>query len=331
MSPLSLFHSVAWWSLVVLVTASAVNVSPPQAGNDDAPMEPHSVKDMLHFLGKMKADENLGKKFVEVLVKDVEKYLDTNMVAKKKYEDNLADFLQHVEKLRNGLLNNPNDFGKYKDLTESVMLKDLEVLVQWIPILHTEFWFFYFLTSIEADTLVWKDLVDARYSQVPTGSRAIQWLTDKVKPVEDKYAVQRGFTDADIKERDMSIGIVAGNLGINYYGGGPLNYMQYGLFFFSGDALHPSNLASAMLFLAEFCREVNEDKFPEKTTHDKYKCLKDVCKDLAKKIDDLHKLLMPLYYPLEMPNPSGGNDEFRVALATLHKGDVLSMNCTKES
>ncbi|KAK1443866.1 hypothetical protein BgAZ_207420 [Babesia gibsoni] len=300
MSPLSFFHSVAWWSLVVVVATSAVNVTPPAAGNGATPVEPLFLKDMLDFLGRVKHDETFGKPFFDKLVEEVGKHFDTQLAEKKSYSDYFAGFLENVKDLRGALLKNPNVFGKYHKLTADVILKDFDIFVQWIAVVHREFWVLYFLLSVELNSFDWEEFAGITFAQLPKDQRILDWLTDKVGEVTDRYTVKKGFTDDDLKGDHTSIALAAGNLGISYFGGGPLNYMQYGLFFLSGDDLLPANLASAMLFLAEFCREVNEDKFPEKTTHDKYKCLKDVCKDLAKKIDDFHKLLMPLFNPLTL-------------------------------
>ncbi|KAK1443860.1 hypothetical protein BgAZ_207360 [Babesia gibsoni] len=308
MAAFRFFHSVVWWSLVLSVSVSATQITTPVDDNDSAPMEPHSVKDMLHFLGKLQQDTNLKEKFVNELEKVVKEYLDTTQVEKKGYTANFDSLLEHVNKLRHELLNDTGDYGKFKDLNEEGVTKAFEILVQWIPILHSEFSLLYFLSSTEGQGIGGNQWIEQYFGPEHTGTQAHKWLTDKLNEAKDPFTVKKGFEDGDLKRGGRITAAVTGNLGINYYSGGPLNYMQYGLFFLSGDTLLAANLASALLFLAEFCREVSENKFPEKTTLDKYKCLKDVCKDVKDKIDAFHKHILPLYNPLTVEDIEGDDD-----------------------
>ncbi|KAK1443864.1 hypothetical protein BgAZ_207400 [Babesia gibsoni] len=298
MAAFRFFHSVVWWSLVLSVSVSATQITTPVDDNDSAPMEPHSVKDMLDFLAKLQQENTLKDKFVNDLEKVVKEYLDTTKVEKKGYTEVWRELLDNVNKLRHELLNNTGDYGKYKDLNEEGVTKAFEILVQWIPLLHSEFWLLYQLSSSEGQGLGGNQWAEEHFGPGHTDTHVHKWLTDNIGEAMDKFSVKKGFTEEDLKTDGRLTAKVTGNLGINFYAGGPLNYAQYGIFLLHGDTFLASNLASAMLFLAEFCRQINADKLKDKINAGKYACVKDVCKDLVNKIDDLHKHILPLYNPL---------------------------------
>lgn len=277
--------------------------------NDNQNMEPQSIKDMLHFLGKLEENQTLRNKFFDQLETNTEKLIDTNSVEGMSYKYHLRDLLTNVKALRKALLKYPNDFGKYNDMTEDGMMEAFEVLVQWLPMLHSEFMLLYQLASSEGQGLGGNQWIEEYFGPGHTDTHVHKWLTDNIGEVIDKFSVKKGFTEEDLKTEGRLTAPVTGNLGINYYAGGPLNYAQYGVFLHSGDVLLPSNLASAMLFVAEFCRQINADYFPENLMYGKATCIKTVCKDLVHKIDGLHKLILPLYNPLTVREVEAGEKD----------------------
>ncbi|KAK1444846.1 hypothetical protein BgAZ_107520 [Babesia gibsoni] len=293
-------------------------------------MEPHTLKDVIDFFGFLDTREELKTKYIGELDSRVAKYIDTKQVSGKPYKDHLKELFAAVTKVRKELLQDPNNFGKYSNFTEDMLHNVADTLGYWLPVLHSEFSFLYYLTSTEGKRIGgWRWSTDA-FGPGNTETEVHKWLTDKSFDTSNDYNVTKGFTDADLKTGGKITPNLLGNLGLDYYGGGPLNHAQYGLFLLSSGCSHPSNVAASLIFVDEFCREVTQEDgmFKDKTICEAsyHGCnTRDICKMISQNIEKLHSKLWPLYHPLDartLATDENGAVE-KTARHSIYKGKMI--------
>nr|BAH70325.1 secreted antigen 3 [Babesia gibsoni] len=291
MKGLGIIRLVALWSLAVNATipivqgASGVSV-------DAESIKPGTVKDAVDLLGKLATDETLKKTFIDELLNKVKEHLDLSEESQNEYKQNLGKLLSDMQKLRPHLLETPDDFGLYSSLDVPGVKKAVGTVARWLSSLHSEFWLLFFLTSTDGFVIGGSQWSERYFGPSNTDTNIQKWLTDKLGNL-NMYILKKGYSDNHLKSDGRATIQFSGNLGIGYYSAGSLTQAQIGLFLLSSDVFHPSNLANSLLFMAEFCRGIKEEKFANK--NEKYKNIKEACNELPENIDSLHKIVWPLY------------------------------------
>lgn len=214
--------------------------------------EPSSIRDVLDFLGMLGQSQikaQVLKKFDSI----IQARFDTQSIPGLNVQKNLEGLLENIQKLRKDL-QDPSDYGHFSGLTEFLMTPEacVTALVNWLPFLHSELSLLHFQTSSDGSLVgcgAWKD----DKLRPTAGKNGLnQWLTDDVSQV---ISIPKGFMEDDLSTKKTG-GRISAHTGLQYYGGGPLSHAQLGLFMFR-PRWDDSNLASAVLFLEELCREVN--------------------------------------------------------------------------
>ncbi|KAK1442079.1 hypothetical protein BgAZ_401090 [Babesia gibsoni] len=295
MEGLGIIRLVAFWSLAVNATIPIVQGASGVSVNAES-IKPGTVKDAVDLLGKLATETTLKEKFISELLNKVKEYLDVSEEAEKGYKEKLNEFFSHVGKLRNELLSRPSEFGLYANLDASGVTDAVLAAERWLPLLHTEFWFIFFLTTTEGFGIGGGQWANMYFGPKNTDTSIHKWLTDQLNKV-DRSIMRRGYKDGDLKSVGRATVQLSGYLGLQYYSAGSLTDAQIGLFLWSGDTFNPSNLSGALVFIAEFCRDINNGRFQDKLNGGAYGDIVNVCKSVSTNIDSLNRVVWPLYNP----------------------------------
>ncbi|KAK1442081.1 hypothetical protein BgAZ_401110 [Babesia gibsoni] len=327
MEGLVIIRLVALWSLAVNATIPLVQGMTEGTVNTES-LKPETVKDAVDLLGKLATDATLKEKFIDGMARKVKEYLDIDDSHDNGYKKKLEKLLDGTATLRTHLLANPDKFGKYASLDGPGASAVVETSPYWLPLLHSEFWFVFFLTTSDGFGIGGSQWSNNFFGSGHTDTKIHKWLTDKLDVKLNIYTMRKGYTDDDLKSGGRATAHFSGHLGIEYYYAGPLTCAQHGLFLLSTNTFYHSNLASVLVFMAEFCRDIKEDKFAE-AKNEKYKNIKEACNKLSDNIDSLHKIIWPLHNPeglteMEDDDEEGVNRRNKGALNETYKGKLRS-------
>ncbi|KAK1933256.1 secreted antigen 1 [Babesia divergens] len=260
---------------------------------------PGSLKDMLDFFGMLHSNTNVMEKVLEKINSKVGTYFTAPAVPQGQTDGNLKKTFKAISELRTVLLKAPTAYGQYSTLYPTVEYaeKYATTLINWLPILHSELYALYFQTATEAKSLGGMGWPSQNIVHETEESNLYKWLL--LKKFEKGILKEGRFAPSD-----------ATHTGINVLGGGPLNHSQYGLFFLR-PAWHGSNLANAVLFVNEFCQEINKDHgvISKEDLADhatKGPKVADVCKKISENLKTFNERLMALYNP---PSPEEQREE----------------------
>ncbi|KAK1442080.1 hypothetical protein BgAZ_401100 [Babesia gibsoni] len=307
MKGLRVIRLVALWSLAVNAITPLVKGMTEGTVNTES-LKPETVKDAVDLLGKLATETTLKEKFISELLNKVKEYFDIDTSPDKGYKKKLEVLLEGIPKLRVQLLETPSDFGRYSKFNDADLSAVLETSHHWLPLLHSEFWLLFFLTTSEGFGIGGNQWSNNHFGPSSTNSNLHKWLTDKLHPEARANTMKKGYTDTNLKSGGKVSAQLSANLGIEFYHAGPLTHAQKGLFLLSSDKFYHSYLASVLLFMAEFCRDMSSDKFSERSQEGNYDKIKNVCKQVSGNIDALHKEIWPLYNPEGMTE-EGDDDE----------------------
>ncbi|KAK1939612.1 secreted antigen 1 [Babesia divergens] len=301
--------------------------------------EPTSIRDVLDFLG-MLGQSQIKAQVLKKLESMVQTRFDTQNVPGLNVQKNLEGLLENIQKLRKDLLQDPSDYGHFSGITEFLMTPEacVTALINWLPFLHSELFLLHFQTSPDGSLVgcgAWKD----DKLRPTAGKNGLnQWLTDDVSRI---IQIPKGFIKDGLSTKNTG-GRISAHTGLQYYGGGPLSHAQLGLFMLRS-IWDDSNLGSAVLFLEEFCREVNgiDSVFWSalRNTPHGVPGLKALCQEVSKDLKPLTGgVIYALYNPVDTKNPYNGalrSDSFGAYVDWLAKNiDEIKTsleNMTKDS
>ncbi|KAK1932887.1 secreted antigen 1 [Babesia divergens] len=261
---------------------------------------------MLDFIGKLGSNQPLLEKVLSKIVAKVGADFNPSTVSGQSLNDYLKQTFTKVAELRNLLLQNPKSFGNYPDFDDSDDAEDkyAKKIIDILPVVHGELSYLYFQTSSKCASRGGHRWADNCFGSTST-SDVHKWLTDETG--KGVGLIKRGFTDNILKFVDSMPD--AAPLGIEIKQGGPLNHSQFGLFFVASK-WSDSNLANAMLFLKEFCKDIHGSKFVEQfkngTPVFNHDVLRNLCFTISTDLNNMSRGILPLFEHLK---PVKGSDQ----------------------
>lgn len=257
--------------------------------------KPISLRDALDFLVKLNGSD-IKAKVLEHVESSLHTYLTLDDNRRTDGKIVFEKVLDNASNLRNNLLRSNSgypDSWDRMDFSAASVNQHATRLVNWLPILHSEMWYLYFQISAECMTLggnrwqlVGKDMNPNMKS----------WLTSQ-KPSRIPV-ISKDFKEQDFRT-DLNLANIALYTGINLHLGGPLNHAQYGLLFLRPRWID-SNLASAFLFLEEFCKAVKSGTFSKHVSRPEHAGLTTTCGEITENLKPFKENLWALFSPISL-------------------------------
>lgn len=223
----------------------------------------------------------------------------------KSLQEYLKKTFEELGKLRE-LLTNYTSFGNYADFDVDVGAEDryAKMIIDMLPIVHGELSYLSFQTSswcAGRGGFKWP----VKYICSDCTGDFNKWLTDQT--AKGAGIIKRGFGTTTLKKVENVNSEIP--MGINITQGGALNYAQFGLLFVGSTWQH-SNLANAVLFLQEFCKDIHGSKFvgqfEKGTPVFNRDVLRNLCFNLSTHLNNMSRGILPLFEHLKRVE---GSDE----------------------
>ncbi|KAK1443281.1 hypothetical protein BgAZ_201570 [Babesia gibsoni] len=217
--------------------------------------EPTNLRDLLDLFGKVNQYE-VALRVGEELESKIAKYLDTTEIPGGTIRNNLEKVLNSIDRIREELLKDPSNYGKYGDLCiwDALTYSDFTyVIANWLPSLHHEL--LYLVIDLKRKELISIE-DEGNDNAMPEKDGLSDYLHISAAHSEksdcESLLKNRGIECNEINQKSLSC---KGKLNINVelYENAPLSHIQYGLIFVSSHGFHQSNLANAIAFMEEFC------------------------------------------------------------------------------
>ncbi|KAK1936318.1 secreted antigen 1 [Babesia divergens] len=241
---------------------------------------PVFVSDMLDFLGKLRSSDILPK-VIKRVDDRITKYFNTSGTSEIEIQKNLIEVFDHVNKLREGILVNPSNFGNYSNLDESENCVDqyATAVINFLPILHAELGFLYNRNGAElllVDGCERPDVSDSDTTLNPLEAFVIVYCCSPI--------LLRSFKTHELKKK-IDLNQFCRDISPSIRLGGCIGKAQFGLFLLQSYTFGIPTVASIALCMQEFCEQINKDDngiFRGLVNDEKYDTIKSVCKTVAR-------------------------------------------------
>lgn len=222
--------------------------------------EPQTLREVLDLFGRLRHHPALREAITEKIHSKIEEFLVPNVFSEVAVKEMLSQVFELLGILHQKLLTNPITYGIYGTMlpvTEACISRLADVVIKNLPDVHSTLLALYYAGGRECKYIggyQWSNEIFGSHN--PKGILH-QWLVDEIGVTKDYGLMKRGFANEDLCNVNKSDSL-SRYTGIRFKEGGLLSVGQYGLFFLSSGEFHDSQLVSVLLFLEEFCQEVNK-------------------------------------------------------------------------